>query len=233
VPAQSASEVALMKRTVVPELLDTDAGTPDEVAGSLADLRSFNRYFGGISTMTSMLRKVAARSGKKEISFLDVAGASGDVAQAARQILASEGVTLRPILLDRAASHLGTGVAAVSGDAFQLPFADSSVDCVGCSLFAHHLEPEQITQFANESLRVARYAVLINDILRNPLHLALVYIAVPFVRSRLTQHDGPVSIRRAHTMDEMRSYLKKTAAKSVDISSHYLFRMAAIAWKHE
>src|SRR3954462_9088193 len=222
-----------MKRTVVPELLDTDAGTPAEVAGSLADLRSFNRYFGGISTMTSMLRKVAARSRKKEITFLDVAGASGDVAQAARQILASEGVTLRPILLDRAASHLGKGVAAVSGDAFQLPFADSSVDCVGCSLFAHHLEPEQITQFANEALRVAKCAVLINDLRRNPMHLAFVYVAVPFVRSRLTRHDAPVSIRRAHTMNEMRRYLEKSEAKRVEIASHYLFRMEAIAWKHE
>lgn len=222
-----------MRRTVVPELLDTDAGTPAEVADSLADLRSFNRYFGGISTMTSMLRKVAARSGKKEISFLDVAGASGDVAQAARQILATEGVTLQPILLDRAASHLGPGVAAVSGDAFQLPFADSSIDCVGCSLFAHHLEPEQITQFAEEALRVAKCAVLINDIRRNPMHLALVYVAVPFFRSRLTRHDAPASIRRAYTLDEMNTFLKTTGAAKVEISSHYLFRIAAIAWKHE
>src|SRR4051794_34646627 len=144
-----------MKRTVVPELLDTDAGTPAEVAASLADLRSFNRYFGGISTMTAMLRKVATRTGRKEISFLDVAAASGDVAKASGEMLAQDGISLRPILLDRASSHLPAGVAAVSGDAFQLPFADSSVDCVGCSLFAHHLEPEQITQFANEALRVA------------------------------------------------------------------------------
>jgi ubiquinone/menaquinone biosynthesis C-methylase UbiE len=233
VPSQSAREVALVKRTVVPELLDTDAGTPTEVADSLADLRSFNRYFGGISTMASMLRKVAARSGKKEISFLDVAGASGDVAEASRQSLASDDITLRPILLDRASSHLGRGLAAVSGDALQLPFADSSIDCVGCSLFAHHLEPEEITRFATEALRVARYAVLINDIRRNPLHLAFVYVAVPFVRSRLTRHDAPVSIRRAYTIEEMKSYLKQTAAKRVEISSHYLFRMAAIAWKHE
>jgi ubiquinone/menaquinone biosynthesis C-methylase UbiE len=222
-----------MKRTVVPELLDTDAGTPAEVADSLADLRSFNRYFGGISTMTSMLRKVAARSQKKEISFLDVAGASGDVAEGSRQILGKDGITLRPILLDRASSHLGPGFAAVSGDAFQLPFGNSSIDCVGCSLFAHHLEPEQITQFASEALRVARYAVLINDIRRNPMHLAFVYAAVPFVRSRLTRHDAPVSIRRAYTIQEMTAFLKKTAAARVEISSHYLFRMAAIAWKYE
>ncbi len=222
-----------MKRTVVPELLDTDAGTPTEVADSLADLRSFNRYFGGISTMAAMLRKVAAASGRKELSFLDVAGASGDVAKASQQLLAADGITLRPILLDRASSHLGAEVAAVSGDAFQLPFADSSIDCVGCSLFAHHLEPEQITQFANEALRVARSAVLINDLRRNLTHLALLYVAVPFVRSRLTRHDAPVSIRRAYTMDEMRQLLEKSRAKRVDIASHYLFRMAAIAWKHE
>ena len=222
-----------MKRTVVPELLDSDAGTPAEVADSLADLRSFNRYFGGISTMTSMLLRVAARTGQKEISFLDVAGASGDVAKASQEILAEQRISLRPILLDRASSHLATGVAAVSGDAFRLPFADSSIDCVGCSLFAHHLEPEEITQFANEALRVARCAVLINDIRRNLMHLAFVYVAVPFVRSRLTRHDAPVSIRRAHTMNEMRRYLEKSEAKRVEIASHYLFRMAAIAWKHE
>ena len=31
-----------MKRVVVEELLDSDAGTPAEVAGSLQDLRMFN-----------------------------------------------------------------------------------------------------------------------------------------------------------------------------------------------
>jgi len=54
-----------MRRTVIPELLDIDAGTSAEIAGSLADLRFFNRYFGGSATMTAMLRKVAARTGKK------------------------------------------------------------------------------------------------------------------------------------------------------------------------
>ena len=222
-----------MKRTVVPELLDTDAGTPAEVTDSLADLRSINRYFGGISTMTAMLRKVAANTDQKELSFLDVAGASGDVAKASRELLAGDGITLKPILLDRASSHMGAGLAAVSGDAFQLPFADSSIDCVGCSLFAHHLEPEEITRFANEALRVARCAVLINDLSRNPMHLAFVYVAMPFVRSRLTRHDAPVSIRRAYTKEEMRRLLEKSEAKRVEITSHYLFRMAAIAWKRE
>ena len=222
-----------MKRTVVPELLDTDAGTSDEVAASLADLRSFNRYFGGSSTMAAMLREVARRTSSDKVSFLDVAGASGDVARAATAMLGAEGISLRTTLLDRATSHIASGIPAIAGDALALPFADNSFDCVGCSLFAHHLEPEQIVQFATEALRVARHAVLINDIRRHPIHLALVYAAVPFCRSRLTKHDAPVSIRRAYTNTEIKSLLKKTAAKRVEVSSHYLFRMAAIGWKHE
>lgn len=222
-----------MRRVVVPELLDTDAGTLAEVADSLADLRSFNRYFGGSATMASLLRKVAAKTGTRELTFLDVAGASGDVATSAREILQGEGVKLHPILLDRAASHLTDGIPGVAGDAFQLPFADNSMDCVGCSLFAHHLEPGQITSFANEALRVAKHAVVINDIRRHPAHLALVYVARPFCRSRLTKHDAPVSIRRAYTMEEISLYLKKSEAARVEITSHYLFRIAAIAWKHD
>jgi ubiquinone/menaquinone biosynthesis C-methylase UbiE len=222
-----------MRRTVIPELLDTDAGTPAEIADSLADLRSLNRYFGGSATMTAMLRKIATRTGKKQLTFLDVAGASGDIARTAQQGLAANGIKLQPILLDRAPSHLANGFAGVAGDAFQLPFADSSIDCVGCSLFAHHLEPDEVIRFVNEALRVARDAVLINDLRRHPAHFALAYAGKAIYRSRLTRHDAPASVRRAHTADEMTLYLKQTVASRIEISSHYLFRFAAIAWKHE
>lgn len=230
---QTALRTTPMRRTVIPELLDIDAGTSAEIAGSLADLRFFNRYFGGSATMTAMLRKVAARTGKKQLTFLDVAGASGDVALAAQRELVKSGIELRPILLDRAASHLANGFAGVAADAFQLPFADSSIDCVGCSLFAHHLEPDEVVLFVNEALRVAQYAVVINDLRRHPAHFALAYAGKAIYRSRLTRHDAPASVRRAHTMEEMGQYLRESAAAKVEITSHYLFRFAAIAWKHE
>ena len=222
-----------MRRTVIPELLDSDAGTPAEVAGSLADLRFFNRAFGGSATMSAMLLQVAAQANVREMTFLDVAGASGDVATAAKDALAAAGIRLQPVLLDRSRSHLANGIAAVAGDAFQLPFADSSLDCVGCSLFAHHLEPTEIVRFVNEALRVARHAVVINDLRRHPAHLALVYAGMPLYRSRLTRHDAPASVRRAYTPEEMKDLLRKSAAARVEITSHYLFRLGAIAWKHD
>jgi len=87
-------------------------------------------------------------------------------------------------------------------------------------------------EFAKEALRVARTAVLINDLIRHPLHLALVYAGVPMYRSRLTRHDAPASVRQAYTPEEMCTMLKLTSAAKIEMSRHYLFRMGVIAWKH-
>lgn len=221
-----------MKRVVVPELLDTDAGTSREVETSLEDLRMFNRWFGGVHTMASLLRQVAQQRNLKELSWVDVAGGDGYVATLTQRSLARSRTILRPVILDRARTHLGGLHPGVCGDALALPFRDNSFDAVGCSLFLHHLEPEQIVHFAREGLRVARYAFLIHDLRRHPLHLALSYLGLPLYRSRLTRHDAPASVRRAYTVEEIgRMLAPVTSASNIEIRKFYLFRMGVIVWK--
>ena len=220
-----------MKRIPTAELLDFDAGTPQEVASSLADLRWINRTFGGQSTTRSMVERVAQSTGERNLSLLEVAAGSGDVPRAARRALADRGIVLTVTMLDRSASHVGNGGRSVVGDALTLPFRDASFDLVSCGLFAHHLPPEQVAQFVNESLRVCRRAVLINDLIRHPLHLAMVYAGWPLYRSRLTRHDAPASVRQAYTIPEMRDMLRAATASRVDVTRHYLFRMGVIVWK--
>jgi len=220
-----------MKRVVIQELLDSDSGTPKEVAGSLRDLRMFNRWFGGVRTMSALLRQVASRTQLKELSWLDVAGGAGDLATLSQQSLAESGTTLRPVVLDRAPTHMGNTHPAVCGDALALPFRDNSFDVVGSSLFVHHLEPEEITRFAKEALRVARHAFLIHDLMRHPLHLTLSYLGFPLYRSRITRHDAPASVRRAYTVAEIREILGRANAGKIEIKTFYLFRMGVIVWK--
>jgi ubiquinone/menaquinone biosynthesis C-methylase UbiE len=219
-----------MQRVVIPELLDTDAGTPDEIRASLADLRAINRRFGGINTTRSMIERVVQTTGQTEFSMLDVAAGSGDVAAAVKQDLAPRGIHLTYTLLDSNASHLNGHRPSVVGSALALPFRDGSFDLVTCSLFLHHLEPVEICTFAAEALRVSRVAVLINDLRRSALHLALIYAGFPSF-SRLTRHDAPASVRRAYTQDEVRNMLAAIGFAQIEISSHYLFRMGVIAWK--
>ena len=221
-----------MKRVVVEELLDSDAGTPAEVAGSLKDLRMFNSLFGGVHTMSSLLRRVAQQRGLKQISWVDVAGGEGYVASRAQQSLSRSGISSQPVILDRAPTHLSNNHPAVCGDALALPFRDNSFDAVGCSLFLHHLEPDEIVRFAREGLRVARHAFLIHDLQRHPLPFALSYVGRPIYRSRITRHDAVASVHRAYTVEEVRKILSRVAPpQNIEIRKFFLFRMGVIVWK--
>jgi ubiquinone/menaquinone biosynthesis C-methylase UbiE len=224
-----------MKRVVIPEWLDTDSGTPADLAIAFSDLRHINQWFGGIVATQSMIAQVARKLGVSSLSLLEVAAGAGYVPQAASTRIRKLGVQLQVTLLDRAYSHLKNGsgnvTSAVAGDALALPFADGSFDLVSCCLFAHHLEPQEVVQFVNEGLRVCRTAVIINDLVRDPIHLALVYVSLPLYRSPITHHDAPASVRRAYTIAEMQQMLKETAAARVEIGHHPVYRMGAIAWK--
>jgi ubiquinone/menaquinone biosynthesis C-methylase UbiE len=220
-----------MKRVVIPELLDTDSGSPAEIAAALSDLNRINRWFGGVSTTTSMIRRVAQRLGAPSLSMLEAAAGTGYVPEQARQQLVHDAIKLEVTLLDRTPSHLVNGHRAVAGDVLALPFRDASFDLVGSVIFLHHLPPDQVIQSVNEALRVCRTAVLINDLVRDPVHLALVYAGLPLFRSRLTHHDAPASVRQAYTAAELRDLLKRSSATRVEIHRHYLFRMGVIIWK--
>ena len=221
-----------MQRVVIPELLDDDAGSAAEVSASLADLGRINRWFGGVRVLCRLVEQVAERTGRRELTLLDVAGARGELPARAAAQLAEKNIRLAITVLDRATSHLEPGNHSVVGNALALPFRDASFDLVSSSLFVHHLEPGEVQQFVNQALRVARLAVLIDDIRRHPVHLGLVYAGMPLYRSRLTRHDAPISIRRAYTPAEMRGLLGQTVAARVDLRTYYLYRMGIIAWRN-
>ena len=222
-----------MQRVRSDELLDNDSGTPEEIAASLADLARINHWFGGVATTCAMIESVAEHTGKRSLSLLEVGAGSGYVPRAAAERLSRRGIHLQVSLLDRVPSHLRVSdcVPRVAADARALPFEKESFDLVSSCLLAHHFPSQDLLRFANEGLRVARMAVLINDLVRHPLHLALVYAGWPLYRSRLTQHDAPASVRQAFTPDEIGEILESTSAAGVVIERHALFRMGIVVWK--
>jgi ubiquinone/menaquinone biosynthesis C-methylase UbiE len=222
-----------MRRRPTEELLDLDAGTPEEISDSLTDLRHINSWFGGVATTRKMIERVAARTSLRQLSLLEVAAGSGDLPDLVSKQLSNRGICIRTTLLDRSLTHLPntSKLQSVAGDVFSLPFDANSFDMVSSSLFAHHLAPDQIGEFLGEALRVCRHAVLINDLIRHPLHLALVYAGLPLFRSPITWHDAPASVRQAYTVEEMADYLKTARSAGFELNRYFLFRMGAILWK--
>jgi len=235
-----------MQRIDAPEILDSDACSPADVQTSMRDIGRVNRWFGGVSTTRKMVERVARISGTNHLSLLEVAAGSGEVPELVKQKLALRGIVLDVTLSDRAQSHLPREREnasalnhddrnhSVVADAFALPFEDGAFDLVSCCLFAHHLNAQQLTQFVREGLRVSRQAVLINDLIRHPLHLALAFAGYPLMRSRVAWLDGFTSVRRAYVPEEVRSVVASAfsleTTAQIEISRNYLFRIGVIVW---
>jgi ubiquinone/menaquinone biosynthesis C-methylase UbiE len=221
-----------MQRVSTPEILDSDNCPKQEVEASLQDLCRINRWFGGVDTTRKLIERVASATGEKKFSLLEVAAGYGEVPRQAGEQLLKKGIKLEITDLDRVPTHLQCSHRVLVADALALPFADNSFDLVSCSLFAHHLEPAELARFGEEACRVSRSAVLINDLIRHPLHLALVYAGFPLMKSYISRRDGVASVRRAYEPEEMHEILcSGKCCQKIEITRHYLFRMGVIVWK--
>ena len=222
-----------MQRVVTPELLDSDAGSPAEVAASLLDLRDLNRFLGGISLTATLFERVAQARQLSALSVLDVAGGEGYLLARVIRHLARKQISVTGTILDRAHTHMqptAYSLTAVRGDALALPFQDESFDVVTCNLFLHHLDPAEAQQFFREAARVARYAVVANDLERNWIHWRLAQLGGLIYRSRITRNDAPASVRRAYTEQEMHDLLKPLGFRFEVIQS-FFFRLGVCVWK--
>lgn len=222
-----------LKRIPQHEVLDEDSLSPEAAVESLGDLRRVNRWFGGVNTTADLLRRAMLASGLRSATVLEVAAGDGySIAHAAKR-LKLEDLNIDPLCLDRrqVLAHAQCCERSVVGDALNLNFPSGSFDFVSCGLFIHHLAPAEVIAFVNSALKVARYAVLINDLRRSSLHLALVYLGFPIFRSPISRVDGVASVRQAYTPDELRDLITQTNASSTEIRSRYLFRMGVTAWK--
>ena len=219
-------------RKAAPELLDEDSGSPEEVASALRSLRFVNRWFGGNAVHRELLR--AAGAGRRELAVLEVA--AGRATALAAASLALQPLRLRCTLLDRQQSHLPRNwprqlppPRLLQGDALAIPLPDRSVDVVSSCLFLHHLDPVQAAAFLREALRVARVAVIVNDLERTRGHYALAKLFSLVDPSRLSRHDGPVSVRQSYSARELAAMFASTGRDGI-VRRRFLFRLSAILW---
>ena len=228
-------------RVLEGEWLDDDLGTPAEVASSLRSLRWVNRLFGGNRMHRRLLQRAVVRVPKEaDLHLLEVASGRADVLQSALRTLRWPKERLHVALLDRSAEHLPAQETAwphcaeeparITADALHIPLRDNSVDVVSNCLFLHHLSEAQAGQYLQEALRVARVAVVVNDLERTWLHYRLARLMSLVDPSRLSRHDGPASVRQAYTLEELRA-LAESTRRPYELERGYLLRLGLIVWK--
>ncbi len=219
------------KRKPGRELLDSDEGTPEEIRSALRSISFVNRWFGGNRVHRLLLEQAA--EGRRELQVLEVAAGFARPLAAAALSLQRRGTTVHAALLDLNSTHLPPSWPAslpaprlLQGDATAIPLPDKSMDVVSCCLFIHHLAPEQVARFLHEAVRVARVAVLVNDLRRTRTHYLLARLLSLVDPSRISRHDGPTSVRQTYSLQEVRAMLHGLGCPFT-LRRRFLYRFAA------
>ena len=74
--------------------------------------------------------------------------------------------------------------------------------------------------------RVSRTALLVNDLRRSRLGLLLTTLLLSLCRNPLTRADGPLSFRRAFTLEEIRGVVERAGLRAPRLRRRAWFRFA-------
>lgn len=216
------------------EILDDPATDPAIRERSLHDVRRSNDLLGGLRAVLAEVTRLLPLIGPRA-TLLDVGTGLADIPVAARERARTQGVALVVLGVDGAESLSRVAARTLDGsacaDVRELPFPDASVDVVTCSQLLHHFEDGEIPRVLRELDRVARRYVIVSDLQRSWLAAwGFWLVSWPLGFSRVTRHDGPLSVLRGFTAAELSRHVQRATGRRATVRRHLGWRLTA-SWE--
>ena len=195
------------------ELMDRLDASPEELGQNLADIARLNRLGATQALLQHVGPFVAQKPAGERLRVLDVGTGGADIPLALAQWARAHGHQVDVIALEyhpailRHAARAVAGVHEVhlvAGDGLEPPIRAGSIDVALCSLMLHHLPEPAVVELLRRLAALVRLGFIVSDFRRERLAWAAVWLATHALSSnRMTRHDGPLSVRRAYTPDEL------------------------------
>jgi 2-polyprenyl-3-methyl-5-hydroxy-6-metoxy-1,4-benzoquinol methylase len=178
-------------------------------------------------------------AGVRPVTIFDIGTGGGDLPRAIVDACRALRIPVRVRAIDinrdvvSCASERSPGYPEVSfgvADIFAHPAEPESFDVVTASLFLHHFSPERCVALFNLMGRLARYGLVVNDLIRHPVALLGAKAIAGCVRNPVFRHDAVVSVRRAFTVEEWADIARRTVLPDIRLWTHAPCRVA-VTWE--
>ncbi len=214
--------MTLRHRRPEPEIMDQPGLDPGEHGRALDALARVNLLSLTASTLAASLSRFQRDHHLPSLRVLDVASGGGDVVRAlARPGWHVAGCDISPTAVEHARRQGGEFFVH---DALNAPLP-AGYDAVVCTLFLHHLGDEQVVALLRRFADSGARFLAISDLDRCRAGLWSAYLITRLItRSPVVHYDGPVSVRAAFTLDEIRRLAAKAGLDGIRLRRSWPFR---------
>lgn len=204
---------------------------------NLGELDVLNRYFGGHSISMEGLTKLITDR-KKTYYIADLGCGSGDllkyIARWARSnsyAVKLTGVDFNPDAIGYLKANCSDypEIEGVVSNYMDYLTSVPKVDIVHCSLFCHHLDDKELLELLKHLNRYTG-GFVVNDLQRSRVAYWAAWLLPRLLNGTyLSKHDGPVSVQKAFTRNELVKLLQTAGIENATVSWRWPFRYLVIA----
>ncbi len=226
------------ERSYQKELMDDLECSGEELAQTLKELKTINKWLGGNEVTTNGLSKLIKARPQSDYWISDIGCGGGDMIRVMAKWAAKnqtnvhlEGIDANPNIIELAKIRLKDlkNVTLTVQNIFSPAFLDHKVDICTCTLFTHHFTDSELVSLLKGMKSKSKLGIVINDLHRNPIAYSSIKLLTKlFSKSPMVQNDAPLSVLRAFSKADWIKILSKAEIKDFQLSWHWAFRWQVI-----
>ncbi len=222
------------------EILDDFELQGNDLTQNLRELQWVNSNLGGYSVVKEGIERIVDKGNLlSPIRVVDVGCGGGDTLRELAKWSANRPFNLELTGVDANVNAIDFAkmrsidfpkIQYKQLNIFSNEFKAMGADIVMLNLFVHHFEEDQIVEFL-AACREKNSVVFINDLQRSAVAYLLFRLTSKLINfSKISRHDGLLSIRKAFTRKELTELLAKAGFTKFSIKWKWAFRYQVIAW---
>jgi len=222
------------QRSTEKELMDDLECSGEELAQTLAELKTINKWLGGNYVTTNGLSKIFKKYPKGSYSVADIGCGGGDMIRVMdswskfqKKEVNFIGVDANRNIIDLARVRL-IDVPEVNWqvqNVFSKDFSAEKVDISTCTLFTHHFTDSELVGLLKSLKEKSRLGIVINDLHRHWLAFySIKFLTSLFSKSAMVRNDASLSVLRSFSKKDWENILFEAGITDFRISWHWAFR---------